>query len=186
MADDSPKALPPRRVLLGEIGPAHGVRGEVLIRAYTADAAAIASYGPLTDASGRTAFTLKVVRVTDKGVVARIFGVADRNRAEALRGTELYVDRDRLPKPAASEFYHVDLIGLDAVLENGAAYGRIIAVQNFGAGDLLEVARVGAETEFIPFTIAHAPTVDFETRRVSVVPPTMVGEPEPADGADQD
>lgn len=180
MADDSPKAPPARRVLLGEIGPAHGVRGEVLIRTYTAEAAAIAAYGPLTDKSGRNAFSLKIVRVTDKGVVARVSGVADRNGAEALRGTELYVDRNRLPNPATSEFYHVDLIGLDAVLENGDAYGRVVAVQNFGAGDLLEVARSGAETEFIPFTDAHAPIVDLDSRSVTVVPPAMVGDPEPA------
>lgn len=170
-----------RRVLLGQIGPAHGIRGEVLIRAYTGEPDAIAAYGPLADKSSARTFAIKVVRVTDKGVVARIAGVTDRNGAEALRGVDLYVERSALPKPADAEFYHADLIGLEAITEDGARYGRIVAVQNFGAGDLLEIERAdGSGAEFIPFSNAHAPVVDLEAGRVTVVPMVMVGDAEPA------
>jgi 16S rRNA processing protein RimM len=180
MGPNQPAINPVRLVLLGHIGAAHGIRGDVLIRTFTADPASIAAYGPLTDAGGQRSFNVKIVRVTDKGVVARIAGVTDRNGAEVLRGIELYVARDRLPKTAAAEYYHADLIGLDAVLTDGTPFGRVVAVQNFGAGDLLEIERANAESEFIPFTNAHAPDVDLVSRRVTIVPPTMVGEPEPA------
>ncbi|MFN0219847.1 MAG: ribosome maturation factor RimM [Hyphomicrobium sp.] len=172
-------------VLLGQIGAAHGIRGDVLIRTFTAEPASIAAYGPLTDKVGQRLFKVNIVRVTEKGVVARIAGVTDRNGAEALRGIELYVARSRLPKPADAEYYHADLIGLDAVLADGTPFGRVVAVQNFGAGDLLEIQRANADTEFIPFTNANAPDVDLERHRVTVIPPTMVGESESANPDDQ-
>ena len=106
MADSNPPQTgADNRVLLGQISAAHGIRGEVTIRTFTATPEAIAAYGPLTDKSGLRSFTVKVVRVTDKGVVARISGVGDRNGAEALRGTELYVDRAALPQIAEAEYY---------------------------------------------------------------------------------
>jgi 16S rRNA processing protein RimM len=148
-------------VLLGEIAGAHGIRGDVLVRSFTALPEAIASYGELTDAAGLRRFLLAVVRVTGKGIVARINGVADRNGAEALRGTKLYVDRSRLPEAKESEYYHADLIGLRAVAPDGAELGRVVAVQNFGAGDLLEVQPAsGSATEFIPFEDQWVPLVD--------------------------
>lgn len=174
-----------RRILLGQIGAAHGIRGDVTIRTFTGDPAAIASYGPLSDKSGAKTFKLKIVRVTDKGVVARIDGVTDRNGAEALRNIELYVARSKLPKTAAAEFYHADLIGLATIDAAGAVTGAVVSVQNFGAGDLLEVRFTGATgTDFIPFTDACVPAVDLDAGRVTVVPPEMTGETEPEGAGD--
>ena len=161
----------PGRVLLGHISAAHGIRGEVVIKTHTANPADIAAYGPLADAQGQRSFSLKVVRVSDKGVVARIDGVADRNAAEALRGTELYVDRARLPAGGEAEYYHADLVGLEAVDPAGTPVGRVVAVHNFGAGDVLEIELVdgGAKTEMIAFSKACVPDVDIAAGRLVVV-----------------
>jgi 16S rRNA processing protein RimM len=158
-----------KRILLGRIAAAHGVRGKVLIHAFTGRPEDIAAYGPLDDGTGRT-FKLKVVRVTPKGgVVAAIAGVGDRNGAEALKGAPLYVDRDRLPAPAEGQFYHADLIGLAAVDPEGRPVGEVAAVHNHGAGDILEVrlATTG-RTELVAFTDAFVPEVDLAARRVVV------------------
>ena len=127
------------RILLGHISTAHGVRGDVVIKSLTEDPADIATYGPLSDEDGQRQFDIKVVRVTNKGVIARVAGVTDRNAAEALRGTKLYVDRHKLPALEADEVYHTDIIGLIARRGDGSEVGEIVAVQNFGAGDLLEI-----------------------------------------------
>lgn len=158
------------RLLLGRIAGAHGIRGEVLIHAYTSAPEDIVAYGPLSDATARRSFEIAIVRTTPKGVVARIAGIADRNAAEALKGVELYVGRDRLPAAAEGEFYHADLIGLAAVDPAGKAIGEIVAVQNYGAGDLLEIRLAGsAKTELIPFTETAVPQIDIAARRVVVV-----------------
>jgi 16S rRNA processing protein RimM len=170
----------PTRILLGRIADAHGIRGDVLIHAYTASPEAIGAYGALSDKSGARAFEIQQARVTPKGVIARLAGVSDRNAAEALKGTELYVERDRLPPPADGEFYHADLIGLAAFDRDGAPAGEIVAVVNFGAGDLLEVRFPGAGTsEFVPFTEDCVPTVDIAAGRVVIALPSEAGdEPE--------
>ncbi len=160
------------RILLGRIAGAHGIRGEVVIHAYTASPEDIGAYGQLTDASGARSFQIEIVRVTPKGVVARLAGVADRTAAEALKGVELYVDRDRLPAAAEGEFYHADLIGLAAVDPAGQAIGEIVGVQNYGAGDLLEIRLAGsAKTELVPFTDACVPEVDVRAKRAVIVLP---------------
>jgi 16S rRNA processing protein RimM len=157
------------RILLGRIVAAHGIRGDVLVRTYTDAPEAIGSYGPLTDADGRGSWKLRVVRVTTKGVVARLAGTSDRNGAEALAGTDLYVAREQLPAAEDGAFYHADLVGLAAVAPDGTEIGRIVGVHNFGAGDLIEVALGGSRrTELIPFTAAFVPEVDL-TRRIAVV-----------------
>jgi 16S rRNA processing protein RimM len=162
------------RVLLGRIAGAHGIKGDVAIRSFTADPAAIASYGPLSDAAGARSFGLRVVRVTDKAVIVRIEGVVDRTAAEALKGVELYVDRARLPAAGEREFYHADLIGLAAVDADGRAIGEVVAVQNFGAGDLIEIRMAGLrETEFIPFNDAFVPSVDVAGGRIVVAMPVQ-------------
>jgi 16S rRNA processing protein RimM len=172
----------PRRVLLGQIGPAHGVRGEVTIRSFTADPRDIAAYGPLTDKQGQISYTVKVVRVTAKGVVCRITGIDDRNAAEAAHGLELYVDRHRLPDTLDQEFYHADLVGLTAVSTDGAIVGRVIAVQNFGAGDLLEIHTAEGRTyDFIPFTKAQVPDIDLAKGEVTIRPLVMTGDDERED-----
>jgi 16S rRNA processing protein RimM len=160
----------PRRILLGRIAGAHGIRGDVLIKTFTAAPENIGAYGPLSDESGTRMFRLESARATPKGVVARLQGVDDRNGAEALRGVALYIERDRLPEAADDEFYHADLVGLAAVSPDGKPAGEIIAVHNFGAGDLLEIRLAGSsKTEFVPFTDEVVPEVDIAARRVVVV-----------------
>jgi 16S rRNA processing protein RimM len=159
-------------ILLGKITAAHGIRGDVVVRTFTGDPAAIAGYGPLTDAQGGQPLRLTAVRVTDKGLVARIEGVKDRNGAEALKGRDLYVPRERLPEPEQGAYYHEDLIGLSAMTPAGQAIGRIVAVLNYGAGDILELQLTGqSRTELVPFTDAFVPTVDVGAGRVTVVLP---------------
>jgi 16S rRNA processing protein RimM len=168
-----------QRVLLGRIADAHGIRGEVLIHSYAAVPEDIGAYGPLSDAAGARSFQIESARATAKGVVARLEGVGDRNAAEALKGVELYVDRDRLPAAAEDEFYHADLIGLDAVDADGKPIGRIVAVQNFGAGDLIEVRLTGSgRTELVAFTETTVPSIDMSAGRVVVVPPQTTGDEE--------
>ena len=162
----------PNRVLLGRIAGAHGIRGDVLIKTFTAAPESIGAYGPLADKSGARTFEIQSVRVTAKGVVARLKGVADRNAAEALKGIELYVERERLPAADEGEFYHADLIGLAAVDGEGRPVGEIVAVHNFGAGDLIEVRLAGSgKTELVPFTDDAVPEVDIAARRAVVVIP---------------
>ena len=164
----------PRRILLGRIAGAHGIRGEVVIHAHTQAPENIGGYGPLSDADGRRMFTVASARVTQKGVVARLEGVTDRNAAEALKGVELYIDRERLPATRADEFYHADLIGLTAIDPSGEALGTIEAVHNFGAGDLLEIRLTATgKTELIPFTDQVVPDVDIAAGRAVVVMPTI-------------
>src|SRR5262245_51772486 len=167
-AADGAKAGAVRRILLGRVAGAHGIRGDVLIKTFTERPEDIAAYGPLNDEDGRS-FTIESVRVTAKGVVARLAGVGDRNAAEALRGTPLYVDRARLPAPAEGEFYHADLIGMAAVDAEGRPVGDVVGVYNHGAGDILELRRAGSsKTELVAFTDAFVPEVDLLGRRLVV------------------
>lgn len=170
------------RVLLGEITGVHGVRGDVLIRTYTADPKSIAVYGPLSNEHGTAAYEITVVRSTDKGVVAKLTGIPDRTAAEKLRGTKLYVDRVRLPEPDATEFYHADLIGLRAIGTDGGPIGEVIAVQNYGASDLLEIRIPGEKaTELIPFSDACVPAVDLQAGTITVVMPVFTSDDEEAE-----
>ena len=160
------------RILLGAIAGAHGIRGDVIVKSFAETPEGVASYGPLQSKDGKRQFTLTVRNVTPKGVVARVSGVSDRNAAEALKGTELYVERSALPAADEGAFYHADLVGLDAVAPDGTVVGKVVAVHNFGAGDLLDIALAGSKrTEMIPFTDAFVPTVDLPARRVTVVLP---------------
>src|SRR5881628_2877724 len=130
--------MAPERILVGRIGAAQGLRGEVRLWSFTADPMAIKDYGPLEAEDGRS-FAIESLRPGKKFLVARLAGVNDRTAAEALRNLDLYVPRARLPKPAAEEFYHADLIGLAAVTRDGRPLGTVVAVHDFGAGDLVEV-----------------------------------------------
>jgi 16S rRNA processing protein RimM len=160
------------RILIGRIAAAHGIRGEVVVHSYAADPADIAAYGPLWDVSGTREVRLKLVGASSKGIIARVAGIADRTAAEALRGMELYVSREQLPEPETEEFYHVDLIGLEAVAPDGAVVGRIIGVENYGAGDLLDIRLAGGgQSELVPFTEAFVPDVDLAAGRVVVLMP---------------
>ncbi len=166
-----PRAAPDGLVCLGVVTGAHGVRGEVRVKPFTAEPRAVASYGPLTDEEGGRVVHLTVLREAKGGVIARIDGVDDRDQAAALKGLRLYVARASLPKPEADEYYHADLIGLDAVRGDGTALGTVRSVDNFGAGDVLEVALAAGGTAWIPFTKAVVPEVDREAGRITVEPP---------------
>lgn len=159
------------RVLLGEIGAAQGLKGEVRLRSYTAEPAAIAGYGALEDEQGR-AVEIESVRGTPKALIARIKGITTREGAEALNRTKLYVARALLPEREEEEWYHADLIGLAAIGPDGEELGTVVAVQNFGAGDLIEIKPAsGGPTVLVPFTRETVPEVDVEGARLSLAPP---------------
>ena len=166
-----------KRVMVGEIGRPHGVRGLVRLRAFTEDPAAIAAYSALTDETGAKRFVVPL----KGGDLAAIEGVADRDAAQRLTGTRLYVERDRLPPPEDDEFYLTDLIGLAAVTEGGEALGTIRAVEDHGAGAFIIVAGAGRE-HLLPFTHAVVPVVDIARGQVTVVPPDeIIVQPQPGD-----
>jgi 16S rRNA processing protein RimM len=159
-------------VCVAEIGAAHGVAGEVRLRAFTTDPLAIARFGPLQAEDG-SGVTIAAMRPGKDCLIARLVGVSDRTAAERLCNVKLYVPREKLPAIDEPEtYYHADLIGLTAVGPDGAAVGRVTAVQNFGAGDLLEVQpAAGGPTMLLPFTDAVVPVVDIGGGRVVVNPP---------------
>lgn len=164
--------LPP--VLVGRIGAAHGIRGEVRVKAFTGNAGDLAAYGELRSADGRV-FAIEAARpaagTSPDMLVVRFTGIATRNAAEALNGVELFVPRERLGGTEADEYFHADLIGLAAVTIAGETLGTVIRVENYGAGDLLEVAPRRGETLLVPFTKAVVPVVDLAGGRVVVDPP---------------
>ena len=160
------------QVCLGQFGAAHGVRGEVRLHSFTADPAAITSYGPLESEDGRV-FEIETMRPAKDHFVAKIAGVADRNAAELLKNLKLYVPRARLPEPdEPDEFYHADLIGLAVVDRAGEKLGTVVAIHNFGAGDLIEMNPAsGGKTELLPFDEVHVPAVDIAAGKIVVVLP---------------
>jgi 16S rRNA processing protein RimM len=161
-----------KRVCVAGIGAAHGTRGEVRLWSFTADPLAVADYGPLESADGER-FEIEALRPSKGFFIARLKGIADRSAAERLNHVELYVPRERLPPlDEAGEYYHADLIGLTVVDTEGAALGRVVAVQNFGAGDLIEVAPIaGGDTVLLPFTEAVVPVIDIEGGRIVIRAP---------------
>ncbi|HYE44900.1 MAG TPA: ribosome maturation factor RimM [Caulobacter sp.] len=165
----------PNLLLIGRVGGAHGVRGEVRISTYTADPLAIADYKTLRKADGSLALTVLSARASKGGVVARCKGVETREEAEALRGLTLHIDRADLPEPDEDEFYLADLIGLSAVTPEGEELGRVKSVQDFGAGDILEIdPAAGGPTWYLAFTRETAPIVDIAGGRIVVVRPTEI------------
>lgn len=179
---------PSERVLVGVIATAHGIRGDVVIKSYTAVPEELACYGPLTDAAGGRPLTVTISRSTAKGLIGRVEGVVDRNGAEALRGAELWAAREAMPTASEDEYYYVDLEGLAAVDEAGQRFGQVVRVVNFGAGDLLDVAiEVTGKTEFVPFQTAFVPEVDIAGGRVVVKWPLQFEVVNPdSDGGDKD
>ncbi len=159
------------RVCVAQIGAAHGIHGEVRLWTYTEEPMAVAQYGPLETEDGTRSFEILSLRPAKGHLVARLRGVDDRDAAERLTNTKLFVPRERLPAPDEDEFYHADLIGLTAVDVKGNEIGKIAAVHNFGAGDLLEIAPSVGAAMLVPFTEAAVPAIDIKGGRVVVVPP---------------
>ena len=165
---------------MARIGAAHGTTGEVKLWPFTADPQAVGRYGALDAADGRS-IEIEQLRPAKGFFIARIKGVTDRNGAERLCNVDLFVPRDRLPPPAADEYYYADLIGLAAEDAAGRPIGTVIAIHDFGAGDLLEIEPAsGGETMLLPFTAAVAPNVDIAARRIVLDPPAEIE----ADSAD--
>lgn len=164
---------PPGRdlVVVGAIAGAFGVHGEVRVRSFTSDVTGVVSYGPLRDAAGRVVLTPKRWRPIKDGLAVTAPEVTTREQAEALRNTALHVARADLPPPDDDEFYHVDLIGCRVEALDGTPLGEVLAVHDFGAGDLLAVRGADGKTQFLPFTRAAAPVVDVKARRIVAVPP---------------
>ena len=169
-------------VCLGRIAGAHGLRGDVRLQAFTDRPEEIGAYGPLRDSSGTRSFEIESVRAGGKALIVRLAGVHDRDAAEALGGTLLYVERARLPEPDAGEFYRADLVGMAVEDSGGGAIGTVAAVHNFGAGDLIEVERPGGDTVLLPFTREVVPEVDTRGRRLVADPPPGLLEPENGHG----
>ena len=160
------------RIVVAQIGAAHGVRGEVRLFSFTGDPMAVAGYGPLETEDGSQRFEIEAVRPAKDHLVARLRGVGDSEAAERLRNLKLYVPRSRLPPPDDEEYYHADLIGLAVVGRDGTELGTVVAIQNYGAGDLVEVAlKAGGPTVMLPFTDSVVPVVDIAAGRLVVEPP---------------
>lgn len=158
-------------VLMGTVGAAQGLRGEVRVKAYTLDPTALGDYGNLHSADGRV-FEVLEVREAKNVVVVRFRGINDRNAAEALKGLELYIERDKLPDEELDddEFFYADLEGLEAVDEAGRSHGTVTGIFDFGAGDLLELKGPGKRPVLIPFSEAAVLEVDFENRKLLIDP----------------
>ncbi len=173
----------PDSILMGRIGAAHGLGGEVRLISFTQDPLAIATYGPLSTSRPGLVLTIDKLRwpgtrqKSDRQatLVAKLAGVNDRNAAESLKGLELFVPKDRIPPSSEEEgFLHVDLIGLEARLQDGTVLGKIVSVPNFGAGDLLEIAQKDSKTILLAFTRKNVPRIDIEQGFVSIILPKEI------------
>jgi len=161
---------PKSQIVLGIVGAAHGIKGEVRVKTFTADPLALAEYGKLQSRDGRS-FEILDIRPQGNVVVVRFKGVADRNAAEALNGVELFVERSALPTDLAEEeFYHADLVGLEVRDDTASTIGQVKAVHNYGGGDILEIALGGKREVLVPFTRAAVPEVAVSARYLRVDP----------------
>jgi 16S rRNA processing protein RimM len=158
----------PAQVCVARIGAAHGVRGAVKLWTYTEDPFAVKCYGPLSTKDGARQFEIANAREAKGHLVAQFKGITTRDEAERLNGLELYVPREKLPATNEDEYYHADLIGLAAVTTADKPLGRVVAIHNFGAGDILEIAPPQGATMLLPFTNAVVPTVDIAGGRVLI------------------
>ena len=161
----------PRDVLLAAIIGAQGLKGEVKAKIFTEVPDALTRYGALHDARGRT-YEITAFRPTREGEAVIAFaGIADRSTAEALKGTELFIARDALPETAVEEFYHADLIGLEAQDSEGRMLGKVAAIHNYGASDVIEIARDDGDSVMLAFTRETVPVIDIAAGRIVVAVP---------------
>jgi 16S rRNA processing protein RimM len=161
-------------ICVARIGAAHGVRGAVKLWTFTEDPLAVKHYGPLATKDGARSFEVTHAREAKGHLVATLKGIATREEAERLNGIELYIAREKLPEIERDEYYHADLIGLAAVDAADQPIGRVIAVHNFGAGDIIEIAPPHGATMLLPFTHAVVPTVDLAKGRVVIELPAEI------------
>jgi 16S rRNA processing protein RimM len=168
-------------ICVARIGAAHGVRGAVKLWTFTEDPLAVKHYGPLTTKDGARKFEVATAREAKGHLVATLKGIATREEAERLNGIELYIAREKLPATDEDEYYHADLIGLAAVNTAGEPIGRVTAIHNFGAGDIIEIAPPHGPTMLLPFTNAVVPTVDLAAGRVVIVLPDEIDGDDPAE-----
>jgi 16S rRNA processing protein RimM len=166
--------MPPAQLCVARIGAPHGVRGALKLWTFTEDPLAVEAYGPLVTKDGARQFELTSAREAKGHLVVTLKGVATREDAERLNGVELYVARDKLPATEKDEYYHADLIGLAAVDSANEPLGRVIAIHNFGAGDIIEIAPPQGATLLLPFTNAVVPTVDLAGGRVVIELPDEI------------
>ena len=169
----------PPQICVARIGAAHGVRGAVKLWTFTEDPLAVKHYGPLMTKDGGRQFEVTHVREAKDHLVATLKGIATREDAERLNGLELYIARDKLPETDEDEYYHADLIGLAAVNAADEPLGRVVAIHNFGAGDIIEIAPAKGASMLLPFTNAVVPTVDIASGRVVIELPKEVEGDEP-------
>jgi len=169
----------PAHICIARIGAAHGVRGAVRLWTFTEDPFAVTRYGPLSTKDGARSFEVAHVREAKDHLVETLKGVTTRNEAERLNGLELYVAREKLPATDDDEYYHADLIGLAAVTTADEPLGKVIAIHNFGAGDIIEIAPSGGATMLLPFTNAVVPSVDIAGGRVVIELPKEIEGDEP-------
>lgn len=160
-----------QRVCVAQIGAAHGLKGEVRLFSFTGQPDAVAQYGTLETEDGKRHFEIETLRAAKDHFVARLRGVNDRNDAEALRNMKLYVARDRLPETEDDEFYHADLIGLSAIDKVGQPVGTVVAVHNFGAGDILEIGLLDGSKQMFAFDEQTVPRIDIAAGQVTIDPP---------------
>lgn len=174
---DRADAGAPGLVCLGVVAGAHGVRGAVRVKPFTAEPESVGAYGTVSDESGHRRFSLTVIGVGKGMVTAKLSGIDDRDAAEALRGLRLYVPRAVLPEPEEDEFYHADLIGLSAELEDGSLFGSVRALYDFGAGEVIEISpAAGGQPVVLPFTREAVPVIDIPAGRIVVAPPVGLAE----------
>ena len=169
-----------KKICVARIGAAHGVRGAVKLWTFTEDPFAVKAYGALSTKDGSRQFEVEQAREARDHLVATFKGVTTREEAERLNGVELYVPREKLPAAEQDEYYHADLIGLAAVTAAGMALGRVIAIHNFGAGDIIEIAPSSGPTMLLSFTNAVVPTVDLAEGRVVIELPREIEGDKPA------
>jgi 16S rRNA processing protein RimM len=167
-----PKSGRDARVCVAQIGAAHGLKGKVRLRSFTQEPSDFATFGPLETEDGSRQLEVEEARFAKDHFVAKFVSVDDRDAAEALRNVNLYVAREKLPDVGEGDtFYHADLVGLSAVTRDKSAFGEVIAVQNFGAGDILEIRRADGSTLMLPFTEAAVPEIDLASGTIVVDPP---------------
>jgi 16S rRNA processing protein RimM len=174
--------MPPAQICVARIGAAHGVRGEVKLWTFTDDPFAVKRYGPLRTQDGARQFEVTQAREAKGHLVATLKGVVTREDAERLNGVELYVARENLPATDEDEYYHADLIGLAAVTPANEPLGHVVAIHDFGAGDIIEIAPPHGATLLLPFTNAVVPSVDLAGGRVVIELPEEIESDSP-DGA---